>query len=63
MNINPETPNFSNHLPTPNLKNMSFKFEKLIIWQKAVDFGEEINILSSNFPKKEIGRASCRERV
>jgi four helix bundle protein len=33
---------------------MSFKFEKLIIWQKAMDFGEEINNLTLDFPKKEI---------
>lgn len=33
---------------------MSFKFEKLIIWQKAMDFGEEINELSLRFPKKEM---------
>ena len=30
-----------------------FKFEKLIIWQKAMDLGEEINLLIDNFPKKE----------
>jgi four helix bundle protein len=33
---------------------MSFKFEKLIIWQKAMDFGEEINLLADTFPKKEL---------
>ncbi|WP_026703468.1 four helix bundle protein [Flavobacterium soli] len=33
---------------------MSFKFEKLIIWQKAMDFGEEIHRLSMTFPKNEI---------
>lgn len=32
---------------------MSFKFEKLVIWQKAMDFGEDINALSSSFPKQE----------
>lgn len=32
---------------------MSFKFEKLIIWQKAMDFGEEIFSLSEKFPKHE----------
>lgn len=31
-----------------------FKFEKLIIWQKAMTFGEDINILSESFPKKEM---------
>jgi hypothetical protein len=33
---------------------MTFKFEKLNIWQKAMDFGEEIFLLSKNFPKTEI---------
>lgn len=33
---------------------MKFKFEQLIIWQKAMDFGENINSLSLTFPKKEI---------
>ncbi|WP_267402961.1 MULTISPECIES: four helix bundle protein [unclassified Chryseobacterium] len=32
---------------------MSFKFEKLIIWQKSMDFGERIFKLSQNFPKEE----------
>ncbi|MDR6404409.1 MULTISPECIES: four helix bundle protein [Chryseobacterium] len=31
---------------------MSFKFEKLIIWQKSMDFGESI-FKSRNFPKDE----------
>ncbi|WP_298239416.1 four helix bundle protein [uncultured Algibacter sp.] len=30
-----------------------FKFEKLIIWQKAMDFGEIIDKLTINFPAKE----------
>jgi four helix bundle protein len=33
---------------------MSFKFEKLIIWQKAMDFGEEINTVIKEFPKHEM---------
>ena len=42
-------------LPTSNLvKNMSFKFEKLNIWQKSMDYGEEIFKLSKSFPKEEI---------
>lgn len=32
---------------------MSFKFENLLIWQKAMDFGEEINALIIQFPDKE----------
>ena len=39
---------------------MSFKFEKLIIWQKAMDFGEEINSIASEFPKKEIYNLSSQ---
>ncbi|MFS4467748.1 four helix bundle protein [Maribacter sp. 2210JD10-5] len=30
-----------------------FKFEKLIIWQKAMDFGEIIDKLALNFPERE----------
>lgn len=33
---------------------MSFKFEKLIIWQKSMEFGEEIFKLSQDFPKDEV---------
>ena len=32
---------------------MSFKFEKLIIWQKAMAMGEEINTTAEAFPKRE----------
>lgn len=32
---------------------MMFKFEQLIIWQKSMDFGENINTISLTFPKKE----------
>jgi four helix bundle protein len=33
---------------------MKFKFEKLIIWQKAMDFGEIITELANEFPKNEL---------
>jgi four helix bundle protein len=33
---------------------MEFKFENLIIWQMAMDFGEMIYKLSRKFPKDEI---------
>lgn len=33
---------------------MQFKFEKLIVWQKAMDYGEAIYLLSGKFPKEEI---------
>ncbi|MGI9651465.1 four helix bundle protein [Chryseobacterium sp. RLHN22] len=32
---------------------MSFKFEKLVIWQKSMDFGESIYKLTLKFPKDE----------
>ena len=32
---------------------MEFKFEKLIIWQKAMDFGEDIYQLAARFPDDE----------
>ncbi len=33
---------------------MKFKFENLSIWQKAMDFGEEIFLSSKKFPKDEM---------
>ena len=30
-----------------------FKFENLQIWQRAMDFAENLNVLTNNFPKKE----------
>ena len=39
---------------------MRFKFEKLIIWQKAMDFGEDIFILSNKFPPKEMYNLSSQ---
>ena len=33
---------------------MHFKFEKLVIWQKAMDFGQDVFLTSSKFPKDEI---------
>lgn len=41
---------------------MEFKFEKLIIWQKAMDFGEDINALANKFPKSEIYNLSSQIR-
>jgi len=41
---------------------MSFKFEKLEIWQKAMDMGEEMNSLAEIFPKKEIYNLSSQIR-
>lgn len=41
---------------------MEFKFEKLIIWQKAMDFGEEINLIAYKFPKMELFNLSSQIR-
>ena len=41
---------------------MRFKFEKLIIWQKAMDIGDDIDIMADNFPKKEIYNLSSQIR-
>ena len=41
---------------------MKFKFEDLIIWQKAMELGEDIDILSNKFPKKEIYNLSSQIR-
>ncbi len=39
---------------------MGFKFENIIIWQLAMDYGEEINSLADKFPKKEIYNLSSQ---
>lgn len=39
---------------------MNFKFEKLIIWQRAMDYGEEIYTMSLQFPKHEIYNLSSQ---
>ena len=41
---------------------MEFKFEKLIIWQKAMEFGEIINKLSYRFPREEMFNLSSQIR-
>ncbi len=41
---------------------MKFKFEKLIIWQKAMELGEDLNILADKFPKKEVFNLSSQIR-
>lgn len=33
---------------------MSFKFEKLVVWQKAVDLASDVHELSKTFPKDEL---------
>jgi len=37
-----------------------FKFENLIIWQKAMDLGEEMNNLAMIFPKHEMYNLSSQ---
>ena len=39
-----------------------FKFEKLIVWQKSMELGEDINRLSENFPQKELYNLSSQIR-
>lgn len=41
---------------------IGFKFEKLLIWQKSMDLGEEINELAHRFPKDEIYNLSSQIR-
>ncbi len=38
------------------------KFENLLIWQKAMDIGEDISTLSDKFPNKEIYNLSSQIR-
>lgn len=33
---------------------MSFKFEKLIVWQKAIDLSADVHHLTKSFPKEEL---------
>ncbi|WP_242203971.1 four helix bundle protein [Aestuariivivens insulae] len=44
------------------MHNGRFKFEKLKIWNKAMDFGEEIDKLTDSFPKKELFNLSSQIR-
>ena len=41
---------------------MKFKFEKLIIWQKSMEYGENIYKLSRKFPKDEMYNLSPQIR-
>jgi len=33
---------------------MAFKFENLLVWQKAVDLSDVVNQLAKNFPRDEL---------
>jgi len=41
---------------------IGFKFEKLIIWQKAMSFGEDIHVLTTKFPPNEFYNLSSQIR-
>jgi len=41
---------------------MKFKFENLIIWQQAIEIGEDIDMLSKKFPDKEVYNLSSQIR-
>ena len=41
---------------------MNFKFEKLIIWQNAMTYGEKIYLLTKNFPKDEFYNLTSQTR-
>ena len=41
---------------------MEFKFEKLIIWQKSMEFGEQMNSIAQTFPKSETFNLSSQIR-
>ena len=43
-------------------QTMSFKFEKMIIWQKAMDLGEDIYEISEKFPKSEMFNLTSQMR-
>ena len=33
---------------------MAFRFEELLVWQKSLELGEQINRLTKAFPKDEL---------
>jgi four helix bundle protein len=33
---------------------MGFKFEKLVVWQEAMNLGEEMYVLTRKYPKEEL---------
>lgn len=41
---------------------MGFKFEKLVIWQRAMELGEIINSITEEFPQKELYNLSSQIR-
>lgn len=41
---------------------MAFKFEQLRVWQISLEFGEKINSLADEFPRKEMFNLSSQIR-
>lgn len=41
---------------------MAFKFEQLCVWQASLEFGEKINLIADQFPKKEMFNLSTQIR-
>jgi four helix bundle protein len=41
---------------------MKFKFENILIWQRAMEIGEEVNLVSEKFPNKVIYNLSSQIR-
>ena len=44
------------------MEEINFKFEKLKVWQISMDWGEELFVLSKNFPKEELYGLSSQLR-
>lgn len=44
------------------MENIKFKFEDLIIWQKAMDLGEDVNTIVYKFPSLELYNLSSQIR-
>jgi four helix bundle protein len=60
MNRAPTLRGKLHHTIKINYLMMKFKFEKLIIWQKAMEYGESIYRLSDKFPKEELYNLSSQ---
>ena len=49
-----------NYPPQSNKGRISFKFERLTVWQKSMKWGEEIFTISKKFPKTEMYNLSSQ---
>ena len=52
----------SNNFIYKQTNSMKFKFESLLIWQKAMDLGDNMDKLTELFPEKEIYNLSSQIR-